>query len=53
MPGTTKVNRLEEDLRAVAIDLSPEDLSDINTASSEITVEGGRVSEASERMIDS
>jgi aryl-alcohol dehydrogenase-like predicted oxidoreductase len=52
IPGTTKVHRLEENVRAVSIELSPEDLRDIESATSQITIEGARYSEAAQRMID-
>lgn len=52
IPGTTKLDRLEENLQAASIELSPEDLRDIDTATSQIAVEGARYSEAAQRMID-
>jgi len=52
IPGTTKIHRLEENLGAASIELSPEDLRDINSATSQIRVEGDRYSEAAQRMID-
>jgi aryl-alcohol dehydrogenase-like predicted oxidoreductase len=52
IPGTTKLTRLEENLGAVAIELTPDDLREIETAASRITVLGERYSESSERMID-
>jgi len=52
IPGTTKVHRLEENLRAASIELSLQDLREIESATSEITVEGARYSEAAQRMID-
>ena len=52
IPGTTKLHRLEENMRATSIELSPEDLRDIESAASGIAVEGARYSEAAERMID-
>ena len=52
IPGTTKVPRLEENLGAVAIELTPDDLGEIETAASNITVQGARYSETSQRMID-
>ncbi len=52
IPGTTKLHRLEENLRAASIELSPEDLRDIESAASQITVEGARYSEAAQRTID-
>src|SRR5271157_3711492 len=42
IPGTTKLHRLEENLGAAEIELSAEDLRDINDAISKITVEGAR-----------
>lgn len=42
IPGTTKLHRLEENLAACEVDLSPEDLGKIERAAAEITVEGER-----------
>jgi aryl-alcohol dehydrogenase-like predicted oxidoreductase len=42
IPGTTKLSRLQENLGAVAIKLSPEDLSNIELAASTINVQGAR-----------
>jgi aryl-alcohol dehydrogenase-like predicted oxidoreductase len=42
IPGTTKVHRLEENIGAAAVELSSNDLRDINDAVSKITVEGAR-----------
>ncbi len=42
IPGTTKLARLEENLAAVAIELTSDDLSDIEQAASQITVQGAR-----------
>ena len=50
IPGTTKISRLEENIGAVPIELTPEDLRDINSAASEIQVEGARYPEAIEKM---
>jgi aryl-alcohol dehydrogenase-like predicted oxidoreductase len=50
IPGTTKLNRLEENIGAAAIQLTPEDLREINAAASKITVEGARYPEKLERM---
>ncbi|HEV2490884.1 MAG TPA: aldo/keto reductase [Candidatus Acidoferrales bacterium] len=50
IPGTTKLNRLEENIGAVAVDLTPGDLRDIDTAASKIKVEGARYPERLERM---
>ena len=52
IPGTTKIHRLDENVRAASIELSQEDLRDIESATSQITVEGARYSEAAQRMID-
>jgi len=50
IPGTTKLHRLEENIGAVSIELTPEDLRNIESASSKIKVEGARYPEAIERM---
>jgi len=52
IPGTTKLHRLEENLGAVNVELTPEDLREIEEASSKITIHGARYSEGSQRMID-
>jgi len=50
IPGTTKLHRLEENIGAVSIELTPDDLRDINDAASKITVQGARYPEDIERM---
>jgi aryl-alcohol dehydrogenase-like predicted oxidoreductase len=50
IPGTTKLNRLEENLGASSIALTESDLHEITSAASEIQVQGARYPEASERM---
>jgi aryl-alcohol dehydrogenase-like predicted oxidoreductase len=50
IPGTTKVHRLEENLGAVAIELTPDDLGEIEHAASQITVHGARYPEAIEKL---
>jgi aryl-alcohol dehydrogenase-like predicted oxidoreductase len=50
IPGTTKLNRLDENIGANAVELSFEDLSEIGTAASKIKVEGARYPERMERM---
>ena len=45
IPGTTKLNRLEENIGAVEIELTGDDLREIETASSEIKVHGARYPE--------
>jgi aryl-alcohol dehydrogenase-like predicted oxidoreductase len=52
IPGTTKLHRLQENVAAVSIELSKEDLREIESATSEITVQGARYSEAAQRMIN-
>lgn len=52
IPGTTKLHRLEENLGAVNLELTPGDLEEINAATSSVTVQGHRYSEGSQRMID-
>jgi aryl-alcohol dehydrogenase-like predicted oxidoreductase len=50
IPGTTKLQRLEENLGAASIELSSDDLRDIDRAASQITVHGARYPEHLERM---
>lgn len=52
IPGTTKLHRLEENLGAVGVELTPGDLREIESAAAQITVHGARYSESSQRMID-
>lgn len=52
IPGTTKLHRLIENLGAAAIDLSSEELQEINTASSKIRVQGDRYSGGSALLIN-
>jgi aryl-alcohol dehydrogenase-like predicted oxidoreductase len=50
IPGTTKRHRLEENLGAAAVDLTADDLREIETAASKITVQGARYPEHLEQM---
>jgi aryl-alcohol dehydrogenase-like predicted oxidoreductase len=50
IPGTTKLHRLEENLGAAAVELTPDDLREIENAASQITVQGARYSEQHERL---
>jgi aryl-alcohol dehydrogenase-like predicted oxidoreductase len=52
IPGTTKLHRLEENLAGAEVELSDNDLRDIETAASQIEVQGDRYSEAAQRMIN-
>ncbi len=50
IPGTTQLSRLEENIGAVTVVLTPDDLRDIDEAASKITVEGARYPEKLEQM---
>jgi aryl-alcohol dehydrogenase-like predicted oxidoreductase len=50
IPGTTQLHRLEENLGAAEIELTPEELREIERAASNITVQGARYPEHIERM---
>ena len=50
IPGTTKLHRLEENIAAAQIELTPDDLREIE--STRIEAQGARYSEANQRMID-
>src|SRR5947209_494568 len=49
IPGTTKLSRLEENIGAVAVELTSDDLREIDNAASKITVQGARYPEELER----
>src|SRR6476619_4762110 len=50
IPGTTKLNRLDENIGAAAVELTSDDLREIESAASEITVQGARYPERLEKM---
>jgi aryl-alcohol dehydrogenase-like predicted oxidoreductase len=50
IPGTTKLHRLDENLGAAAVELTADDLREIETAASQITVQGARYPEHLEKM---
>jgi aryl-alcohol dehydrogenase-like predicted oxidoreductase len=52
IPGTTKLHRLQENVAAAAVELTEGDLRDIESAASQIAVQGARYSEGAQRMID-
>jgi aryl-alcohol dehydrogenase-like predicted oxidoreductase len=52
IPGTTKLHRLEENIAASEVELSEDDLQEIENGAARITAEGARYAEAQERMID-
>jgi aryl-alcohol dehydrogenase-like predicted oxidoreductase len=52
IPGTTKLHRLEENIRAADITLSPDDLREIDDVLSNVTIAGARYSEKLQQLID-
>ena len=52
IPGTTKQHRLDENIGSTTIELSPDDLRDIDAAAKQITVQGARYSEQHQKLID-
>jgi aryl-alcohol dehydrogenase-like predicted oxidoreductase len=50
IPGTTKLHRLDENIGAVAVELTADDLRDIESAASKITIQGARYPEKLEQM---
>jgi aryl-alcohol dehydrogenase-like predicted oxidoreductase len=52
IPGTRRQERLEENLGALEVDLTADDLAAMDAAAAEITVQGDRYPEAMQRMID-
>ena len=50
IPGTTKLHRLGENIGAAAVELTPNDLLEIESAASKITVQGARYPEALEKL---
>jgi aryl-alcohol dehydrogenase-like predicted oxidoreductase len=51
IPGTTKLARLEENIGAVSVNLTSDDLREIENAASKITVQGARYPEALQKMV--
>jgi aryl-alcohol dehydrogenase-like predicted oxidoreductase len=52
IPGTRRVERLEENLTAAAIELTADDLGEIERAAAQIQVQGARYPEQLQRLID-
>jgi len=52
IPGTTKIHRLEENIGAASIELTEDDLREIEEAASKIKIEGARYPETLERTIN-
>ena len=50
IPGTTKLARLEENIEALSVNLTPDDLREIESASAHIQVQGARYPEHLEQM---
>ena len=50
IPGTTKQHRLEENLGAVELELTPADLSELDTGTARITIQGERLPEVALKM---
>ena len=50
IPGTTKLHRLEENIGAAAVELTPDDLREIDAAASKITIQGARYPENQEKL---
>jgi aryl-alcohol dehydrogenase-like predicted oxidoreductase len=51
IPGTTKLHRLDENIGAVAVELTPEDLRQLETAASKIAVQGARYPEELQKLV--
>jgi aryl-alcohol dehydrogenase-like predicted oxidoreductase len=51
IPGTTKLHRLEENLAAVDVELTSDDLDDIEQALEGISIQGHRYSEGADRPL--
>ena len=51
IPGTTKLHRLDENIGAAAIDLTSEDIQQLETAASKIVVQGARYPEALQKLV--
>jgi aryl-alcohol dehydrogenase-like predicted oxidoreductase len=51
IPGTTKLNRLEENIGAAALELTADDLRDIENAASKIAVQGARYPEHLQKLV--
>jgi aryl-alcohol dehydrogenase-like predicted oxidoreductase len=52
IPGTTKLHRLEENIGTMAVELTPDDLRQINDAASNIPVQGARYPENLQKMVN-
>ena len=52
IPGTTKLHRLKENVAAAEVQLTPQDLDELEKAASQVTIHGERYSEQAQKMID-
>lgn len=52
IPGTTKLNRLRENVGAASLHLTPDDLAELESAASEVAVQGARYPEQMQKLID-
>jgi len=52
IPGTTKLNRLDENIGAASVDISPDDLRELENVTSRIKVQGARYSEQHQKLIN-
>jgi len=52
IPGTTKVHRLEENIGAAAIQLTPDDIRQIDSATAKISVQGARYPENMQKLVN-
>jgi aryl-alcohol dehydrogenase-like predicted oxidoreductase len=51
IPGTTKLDRLEENIGAVSVQLSPKELLELERAASKVTIQGARYSEQHQKLV--
>jgi aryl-alcohol dehydrogenase-like predicted oxidoreductase len=51
IPGTTKLHRLEENLGAVSVELSPDDLRQLEAAAAKIQLQGARYPEELQKLV--
>jgi len=52
IPGTTKLHRLEENLRALDVELTADDLSELDRLTAKVKVQGARYSEGAQRLVN-
>jgi aryl-alcohol dehydrogenase-like predicted oxidoreductase len=52
IPGTRRIERVEENLSAAQLDLTPEDVAELTAASDSVTIQGDRYPEAMQAMVD-